>query len=231
MKRTLTLIAAMFIFTLAYTQNTSDETQRQISVTGSAEVIVSPDEIELEVVLKEHYITSNNKETLDRIEAKFKSVLKKNNIDQDKVIFGNSDYYWYRWWSYRNNEYKQKIYKIKLKSDTDILSFVQDLDFQGVHSLRISNSTNSKLQELRKEIKISAVKAAKEKAKYLLESIDEKVGRVISIEEVPDHHNYYWNRNQNIMSNYKTTNTSNEDIDNIATIKLRYEVKAKFEII
>jgi len=27
-----------------------------------------------------------------------------------------------------------------------------------------------------------------------------------------------------------TSNSSNEDIDNVATIKLRYEVKAKFEI-
>ncbi len=224
-------IAILLISTLSYGQNVNTDERRFISVTGSAEIIVSPDEIELEIVLKEYTSKNDEKIELSTIEAKFNSILKRNKIDKQNVFFGNSDYYWYYWWNYRNDTYKQKKYNVKLNSSTDFLSFVQDLDFEGVNSLRISTTSNKELQKLRKEIKIEALRAAKEKAMYLLESIDETVGKVISIEEVPDNQNYYWRGNENLISNVSiSSNSSDNDIENVATIKLRYEVKAKFEI-
>jgi uncharacterized protein YggE len=45
-------------------------------------------------------------------------------------------------------------------------------------------------QELRKQIKQDALKAAREKAQYLLESIGKKAGDVITIKEVNGDHNY-----------------------------------------
>jgi len=213
-------------------QNNIAEESRFISVTGSAEVVVSPDEIELEITLKEYTSQKDTKIELPKIESKFIDILNKNKIEKRNIIFGNSDYYWYYWWSYRNDTYKQKKYKIKLDNSTNFLALVQDLDTEGVHSLRISNTTNKQLQELRKDIKISALRAAKEKAIYLLESIDEQIGKIISIEEVPDNRNYYWRGSQNLLSNavVSTNAASNDDIENVATIKLRYEVKTKFEI-
>ena len=227
----LTTIAIFLISTLSYGQNENMNERRFISVTGSAEIVVSPDEIELEIVLKEYNDKDDVKIKLSMIESKFENILKKNKIDKKKVVFGNSEYYWHYWWNYRNDDYKRKKYNVKLDSSTDFLSFVQDLNFEGINSLRISNTSNKKLQKLRKEIKIASIRAAKEKAIYLLESIDEKVGRIISIEEIPANNNYYWRGNQNILSNAViSNNTSDEDIENIASIKIRYEVKTKFEI-
>jgi len=224
-------LAILLTSNILFGQNTSTEESRFISVTGSAEVVVSPDEIELEITLKEYTSQNETKIELSRIESKFIDILNKNKVDKRNIVFGNSDYYWYYWWSYRNDTYKQKKYKVKLDSSTDFLALVQDLDTEGVYSLRISNTTNKQLQKLRKDIKISALRAAKEKAIYLLESIDEQIGKVISIEEVPDNRNYYWRGNQNLLSNaVVSTSASNDDMENVATIKLRYEVKAKFEI-
>lgn len=147
------------------------------------------------------------------------------------LVFGNSDFYWYYWWSFRNENFKQKKYNVNLNSSTDILTLVQDLDFEGVYSIRITNTSNKELQKHRKEVKIEALRAAKDKVMYLLESIDEKVGRIISIEEVPDNQNMYWRRNENLISNVSiSSNSSEHDIENVAKIKLRYEVKVKFEI-
>lgn len=209
-------------------QNSGIDDNRHISVTGSAEVVVAPDEIELEIILREDRATEN----LSDIETKFINILKKHNIDmgEQQLLFG-SNYHWYHWWLYRRNAYKQKTYKIKLDCSTDLLSLVKDLDYRGVHSLRISNSFNKNLQEFRKEVKISAMKAAKEKAAYLLESIDEKVGKVISIEEMPDNQNHHWRGSQPIFSNSVISKgATNDDITHVSTIKLRYEVKAKFAI-
>lgn len=216
---------------LLFGQRSKAAQSKYISVTGSAEVVVAPDEIELEIVLMEYTVKNDVKVELSAIESNFAEILKKHNVEIDDMIFGDYNFYWYYWWAYRGAKYKQKRFMVELDSSTDLLSLVKDLDTEGVHSLRISNTTNSKLQELRKEIKISAVKAAKEKAVYLLESIDEQVGSVISIDEVPDEYNYYWRGNQNIMSNAViSSNASGADVANVHTIKLRYAVAAKFEI-
>lgn len=204
------------------------EEKRYITVTGSAEVSVQPDEIELEIVLKE-FGDRDNKTDLAKLEREFFNTLEKNKIPKEKVTFNNSNYYWYYWWRYRKEYHKEKRYNVKLDKSTDFLSLMKDLDKNGVHSLSIANSTNEKLQVLRKEVKIQAVQAAKDKAEYLLESIGEKLGRVLAIEELPDNSNYYWRNNQ--ISNVAiSTNRTEEEFDNIASIKLRYEIKAKFEI-
>lgn len=231
MKSIILTITILLVSNIVISQHYAIDERRYISVTGSAEVVVYPDEIELEILLHEYNTSHGAKIDLKSIESKFFNILEKNNINQNQLEFGNSNYYWYHWWSYRNDIFKKKTYKVKLNSSTDFLSLVKDLDFEGVNSLRISNSSNAELQQLRKDIKISALKAAKEKAMYLLESIDEKVGKIISVEEVPENTNYYWRRNQNILSNAKISrNASSEDVENVATIKLRYEVKTKFEI-
>jgi len=48
---------------------------------------------------------------------------------------------------------------------------------------------------------------------------------------VPQNQNHYWRGNQNLLSNAVVETNYNEgEMDNVASIKLRYEVKAKFEI-
>lgn len=223
------LIAMLLLLTtnLAIGQNVAADDRRYISVTGSAEVVVAPDEIELEIILREHKAATD----LSKIEERFITILKQHNIDDGNIILGNATYYWYYWWRSRKDFYQQKTFKVQLDSSTDFLALVKALDIKGVHSLRIAKTSNTELQKLRKEVKIAALKAAKEKATYLLESIDEKVGKVISIEELTDNPNHYWRRNQNLLSNAViTTSSDNDEIENVTTIKLRYEVKAKFEI-
>jgi uncharacterized protein YggE len=227
-KTLLTLFSVVMLFNFVIGQELKTEDGRYITVTGSAEVNVQPDEIELEIVLQE-YGDQYNKTDLTKIEKEFFNVLEKNNISMDKVTFNNAGYYWYYWWTYRNNFYKEKRYNVKLDKTTDFLSLMKDLDRKGVSSLRIAKTTNEQLQTLRKEVKIQSVQAARDKARYLLESIDEKIGRVMAIEEIPDNSNYYWRDNQ--LSNVAmSTNKTGDELENIATIKLRYEIKAKFEI-
>lgn len=228
--RILTLMG-VFLVALGALSGQIVETGKFISVTGSAEIIVQPDQLELEITLKE-YNQGKRKIDLSKIESKFFDVLKSNQVEEKNVQFTSSHYYWYYWWNYRKEHLKQKRYKLQLNSTTDFLALVQALDMPGVLSLRIANTSNKKLQQFRKDIKISALKAAKDKANYLLESIDEKLGSIISVEEIDQQNNhYYWRQNQQILSNVSINSGSSYDnIEHVAAIKLRYEVKAKFEI-
>src|SRR5688572_5758461 len=202
--------------------------RRYITVTGSAEVNVQPDEIELDITLKE-YGDDPFRTALNSIENQFFAILRKHDIPEEKVIFDNANYYWYYWWRYRNDSYKEKRYCLKLDKSTDFLALVKDLNIKGVSKIDIGSTTNAQLQELRKEVKIMAVQAAKDKATYLLESIGEKPGRVLAVEEVSDYgyNNYSMSKQSNMVAQ---TTPSGEEIENLATIKLRFEIKAKFEI-
>jgi uncharacterized protein YggE len=219
----------LFNFSLQ-AQNNLD-TRKFIEVTGSAEMTIQPDEIELEIVLVE-YDKEKKKIKLSDVESIFYDILKKNNINTESIILNSSNtYHWLRWWSYRDKSYVSKTVKLKLTKETNFLKLVEDLNEKWVQSIQIANTTNKDIQKYRKEVKVEAVKAAKEKATFLLESIGERIGSVISIEELPEGNNY-WNRNRNLLSNSNISSISEgEDaVKNVASIKLRYEIKAKFEI-
>ena len=73
-------------------------------------------------------------------------------------------------------------------------------------------------------------RAAKDKATYLLESVDEKIGKDISVIEINGNSIPSW-RPQNYLSNTRMAAESSElSSDKMRKIKLRYEIKIRFEI-
>jgi len=225
---TLVLLAVFLVIFVSLGAQNPDKI-RYIDVTGSAEMDLAPDEITLEIVLS-NYKKVDVQNDLDRIEKKFFSALEKNNITSDQWSLGNNgQYYWYYWWSYSRRNSSRKVYTVTLDANTDFLKLMKDLDFAGVTSLRISNTTSDKLQEKRQEVKIMAIKAAKTKAEYLLESIDESLGRVLYIEEVQQNGYSYYRQNQ-VSNVVMSSSNSGGEIDHVAKIKVRYEIKARFAI-
>lgn len=215
-----------------FVQAQTIDNRKFIEVTGSAEMTIQPDEIELEIVLLE-YDRSGQKVKLQKIEVDFYVVLKKNNVNIETLTLSSSNNYWWYWWYYRNQSYQTKTMKIKLNKDTNFLQLVENLNEKWVQSIEISKTTNKETQKFRKEVKIEAIKAAKEKATYLLESIGEQIGGVLSIEEIPEATNYWYNQSNMVSnSNISISNSGNSGnaVGNVPLIKLRYEIKAKFEI-
>lgn len=232
MKKITFIILSVSFFLIASTNaQLPIDTRKFIEVTGSAEMSVEPDVIELQIVLRE-YRSNNDTIKMDYIDKSFNKILKKNEIDPEIIKLNNTarDYWWY-WWNYCRNHGSSKSVNIKLNNKTNILNLVKDLNQDWVESIQIINSSNSDIQKYRKEVKIEAIKAAREKAEYLLEAMNEQLGGVLSIEELHENNDYYWFRNQNQISNAViNSHSDNAAISNIANIKLRYEIRVKFEI-
>ena len=233
------ILFILFLFsTVLIAQNI--DTRKTIEVTGSAEMSIVPDEIELEIILLE-YNRNGKKVNLSDIEDEFNKVLTKNKIDPKSINLeaSNNNWYWWHWWNYRYESYHTKTINLKLNKETNFLKLVEDLNEKWTQSIRISKTTSNEIQKLRKEVKKEAMRAAKEKATYLLESIDEKIGGLLAAEELPETQNtpnYWYNRpnlvnnvSNSVMNSNSFTSNSN-GIDNVGNIKLRYEIKAKFEI-
>lgn len=225
-----TLIILFTFISLSLNAQNAISNNKYIDVTGSAELEIQPDELELKFTLAE-YMEGNTKIKLDIIETKFSEILKKNNIDYKEGTLGDSDsYYWWYWWTYYRNPISSKSVNIKISNKTDFLKLVKDLNQKWMQSIQIVKSSNKDVQKYRKDVKKEAVKAAKEKAQYLLETLDEEIGGVILIEEIQEKDNY-WNSNRNSISNVVVaSNNDDEAIKNVSKIKLRYEINVRFAI-
>jgi len=229
--KNLILIAILFTSLVACSQ---EKNNKFIEVTGSAEMNVVPDQVELEIILTH---PGNSKQAIDELDRELKEALAKNGIPESALMFVevNSPYYWYyRWW-WERNYYNSKTYQLKLDCNKYNLDFIKDIKSEYINNIRIVKSTHSKITDYRSEVKVNAMIAAKEKAELLLQSIGEEVGCVIEIVELvePQNNPYWYYNDMSLTSNciVPQTDYNYSQMETILpSIKLRYEIKAKFEI-
>lgn len=234
MKKISLVIVCAFTFLNANAIEIVEPLNRIITVTGSAEMIVPPDEVELEITMTEY----GGGSTISKIETALMKILVGNEVPKEKIVFDGSftSFYWYYWWNHRNDSRKSKTITVKLDAKTDFMKLVRELDKEYVSQIRITKTSNKNIQELRRDVKIMAIKAAKAKAKYLLEAVDEEVGRLITVDELSELNNqgYYGNNNvySNVLSNESMSYSKSRGsyVANVPEIKLRYEIKTQFEI-
>lgn len=226
----------LFIINGMMAQETNTAASRSIQVTGSAEMEVEPDEIRFIIGIEEYWLEEfdKNKEfkdyetrvPIEEIEAELMKELSDLGFGEDKIIMLEAGNYWRS----RGKEFlRQKRYELTLDDVSQINLLTSQLETLGISYMRIGQLKNSNITEYRKQVKIEALKAAMEKGTYLLESIGKRLGEVISITEVDGDRNYYW-RSQSAQSNTMMNSGDDGGVDNIRKIRLRYEVRASFEI-
>jgi uncharacterized protein YggE len=95
--------------------------------------------------------------------------------------------------------------------------------------MNIAQLKHSKEEDYKKEVKIAALKDAQDKAEYLVESLGEKLGPVISIAEPQfGYSNPVQYREASFAKSYDAAGNSATDI---RTIKIRYNINATFAIV
>lgn len=212
-------------------QNEPIALNRTIEVTGSAEMQVEPDVVKLDIVIAEDYHKNKKEE--------FLKILKNNGVTKDKIAFQSQ--FENNWWYYYNYRNHTEIkYTVTIDSTVNAMQLMKDLQETWVKRINIVEKTNTKLQDYRREVKIAAIKAAREKAEYMLVALGEELGGVITIEEVNTDQNtttpnYWWgvNNTTNVASNsvVSSPNQSGQtSVTGISMQKLRYEVKITFYI-
>lgn len=212
---------------------------KTITVNGSAEMEVVPDEIYVIVDLKE-YEKKNNKTNLDKIKSDFLASCRSIGLPDSAISIASYEGYngnpWYRKRSKKDDLLASISYQIKFRDSKKMDELVDKLDDDATQNFRIIRTSHSKMQEYRKQLKIQAVKAAKEKAGYLAESIEEKVGAAVTITEPNEMSILPMNTSSqyNVMvrgyaSTYDKSGKDEGSID-FQKIKLRFEVNVVFAL-
>ncbi|RYG35637.1 MAG: DUF541 domain-containing protein, partial [Chitinophagaceae bacterium] len=126
----------------------------------------------------------------------------------------------------------EKTLLMKVKSAGEVNKLFQLLDELGIEDAAIVKTSHSAIEKLRREVKIQAMKAAKEKADYLLTAIGEQTGKPLVIRE-QDNTIYPANIYSNVAVRQEAAYDKAGGLqDEVAftKIKIRYEIFAKFAI-
>jgi uncharacterized protein len=216
---------------------------KTISVTGSAEMDIIPDEIYVQVDLREYKKKGEEKTELEKIKTDFLNNCKVVGIPDSNIAVASYDgYNLASIWRRRRKDpdlFSSITYQLKFSSTKLIDALVEKLDDEATSNFSIVRTSHSKIIEYRRQLKIMAVKAAKEKATYLAESVNEKLGEAITIAEPEesissDVANGYYKTNAKMYSNVVSKSADGYGISDgtidYRKIKLRFEVKALYAL-
>lgn len=239
MKKVMLLAAGLFLAMTTWAQSSAtDKPVKKIEVNGSAEVEITPDVIYLDISLREYFKNKTNKVDIGTLEKQLQKAvidagIPKENFTIENVYGSNYEI----WWRKKKNDQEfqaRKQYRLKLTKLDKINDILGAVDGEGIENVRVSSYTYSKMEELRKEVKIKALQAAKAKAEYMLGAIGDKVDGVLEIQEI---NNDSYSDIRPEMSNvrmYKAGAAAADDVQmpeiDFKTIKVRAEVRAVFSI-
>jgi uncharacterized protein YggE len=209
-----------------------------IEVAGFAEMEVVPDEIYFNISLQEYYKDEKNqkdKVVISTLEKQLIKAIADAGLPKESLsISGVGGYQ-----NYVDKKKKPatfleaKQYELKVSSAENLDIIMSKVESRGVQYANVSRVDHSKREEFKKQVKIDALKAAKQKAEYLLASLDQKLGRVLEIKELDE--NLYFPQpvfaksNMRAMAAESADAVTQSDVQ-FQKIKISYRMQAAFEI-
>lgn len=191
MKPLLFTLAAVTLFLFSQAQQTTVPVPpRLVNVQAAAEMELVPDEIWVQVQLQEYDKKGGGKLPIDRISNEFLARMKALGLSEKEVSlqgasgYDNNYWQWYRRNKQKTPDLKASVsYLLKLNSVKQMEQVVQQLDDEATQNFYIQKVSHSKIEDYRSQLKIQALKNAKEKASLMASAVGAKVGAVYQINE------------------------------------------------
>lgn len=243
-----TVIIAV-VFCLFPISSNAEEIQRTVTTTGTITTRVSPDVIVWHIGIKDtdKSVLVNAKKRNDEKVRRVLKLIRSLEVSPEDLQTGTLDVR--REYEYdsrgRNPEFKEFVIERGITfKQRNLIRFDEFFDkLIGAGDIEASFSFEStRFHELRKETRLKAVRTAKEKAKAMCREAGAKLGKPITISEVPQNapsyasrntHGYYSSLSNNISS--ASINTEAEIDTTIGSfapgaIEIKVSVHAVFEI-
>jgi uncharacterized protein YggE len=199
-----------------------------IEVTGSAEKEITPDEISIRIILQE--TAEKNRVSIKELEEKLKARLKASGIDLSKLVLQNANASYEKISRKNKDVINQKEYILKVNSSKEAYTAFAIFDEIQIKDASIVAVSHSKIEEYRQEVKLMAIKAAKQKATNMLSAIGESIDKPLIIREDDDSYVVYRANMAANVAEDVVYNAGGEDVIEIKPIKLQYKVFTRFKI-
>jgi len=203
--------------------------QNYIEVNGKAELEVVPDEIYIKILLNEG--DSKNKITVSDLENKMVQKLEEIGINISKELLikdmtSNFKFYFLG----KDQIFLSKEYQLMVTTGKMAGRVFVEMEKLGISNISIDRLDNSKIEEYRNEVKVNAIKAAKNKAELLAVAVNQSIGRAIYIQEQEMYQPMMVMSNTMMVKGSASMDREAElDID-FEKIKLEYTILCRFEL-
>ena len=205
--------------------------QNYIEVTGKAEMEIIPDMIYLDIIVSEK--DSKNKTSLAEMEKAMISKLKELEIDVSKDLsLKDVSSIFKRNIISKSDVLLSKEYVLLIHNGTAAGKVVGALEKVDISNISIEKVDHSKIEQYRKEVKINATKAAKEKAELLSNAVNQTIGKALYIQEL-EQNLFQMPMSNRFLAMNKAVDSVTENQEpslNFEKIKLEYSVLVRFEL-
>jgi len=227
MKRAIVLVAVALMALPAAAQ-VQEAFPSYIQVNGRAEREIAPDEFYLQIVIAER--DSKGKITVESQRRDMIAALKRQGVDVEKQLkVANLSSEFFK----KKTSVATAKYQLELHSAAEVSKVWQALDALGISNVSIAKVTHSQIERFKEEVRVEAMRNARQTAASLAEAVGQTIGRCFYVYDsnydvVPA---YY---NNSVMLRTKGTYDAaegaadeEEQLD-FKTIRLQYNVQTKF---
>lgn len=230
MKRILLCAAAVCLAFTAAAQTKQEAFPSYIQVNGRAEKEIVPDEFYLSIIINER--DSKGKISVESQQRDMIAALKKAGVDiekQLKVANLSSEFF------KKRSSVAQAKYQLQLGSAAEVAKVWQALDALNISNVSILKVTHSKLDEFKNEVRVAAIRNARENARTLATAIGQQIGKCFFIYDsnndiMPRYYNNRAVMMRSLAADAAGIETAVEEDESLEfkTIKLEYSVQANF---
>ena len=226
MKKT-TLILLLIINSVIFAQNTNKNEQSFIEVTGTAKREIEPNLIYISITLTEKSI-DNKKFSIETQEKELQKILVELNIPSSKLTL--ADYNSSILTGKRKEiGFKQsKQFTLVLETAKQVSDLFEKLFNANIKEADVFKTDHTDIVKFNKEVRIEAIKAAKDKAEYITNAVGNKIDKPLEIIELgaTDMNYYRGNLNTFYSQNVETNSSSSE----FKKILITFSFKVKYQI-
>jgi uncharacterized protein YggE len=207
--------------------------RKKINVSGVAESEITPDIIYVGISLKEYLKDNNSKNRVDitTLENQLYRAIQQAGIPKENLTINSLSSYATPGDKKKDpNFLASKQYRLKLNDLNNYNAILAAIDPKGIAYTNVESYDYSKIERLKMELKVKALQAAKTKATYLVESLGDKLGSALDIQEINNEQFPQANYRVNTMMMKAAADTEAAPELDFKKIKLSYTINVVFEI-
>lgn len=177
---TLSILVLSLLTAKAQTKNFID--QPYIEVSGSADTLVTPNEIYIRIIISEK--DTRDKVSIEESEEKMFLALKEIGVDTEKALTTSDMSSNFKFYLLKNKDIiKTKKYSLMVSDATEASRVFLKLEEIGISNVAIERVDHSDIKRIENIVRTNAILNAKEKAGFLTKPLNQNVGAAIHITE------------------------------------------------
>jgi uncharacterized protein YggE len=207
--------------------------RRKITVTGTAETQITPDIIYIGISLKEYFNGSKKAVEIDQLEKQLQEAVIKARIPKENLTVSNLSGWNDTWQKKKNPGFAvSKQYRLKVSDPAAFNLVMAALDPKSVENTTIDSYDHSRMAEYKKDLRLKALQAARQKAGDLSVVVNDTVGDALDIMEINNDEPPVRPMYANTVAMFHASRQAEGEPANIdfKTIRLTSQVRVVFEL-